>query len=280
MSAPLPAPTTGGRLLCVDIGNTRTVLGLFDGETPLEHWRVATDERRTADEWAAVLTSLFVGGGPAASLPAGLASLTGVAIAATVPGVLHEWRAMLERHLPDVPHVVVGPGIRTGVPVLMDNPREVGADRIANALAALTHHAQPGRPVVVVDLGTATTVEVVNAKGQYVGGLIAPGIEVSADALARRTAQLRRVELVRPRTVIARNTVEAIQSGLYFGVLAQVEGLLARVAREIGSSVEEVVVVTTGYLAPLVSDECVGVDVHDPWLTLRGLELIFRRNAG
>lgn len=274
----LPAPGSG-RLLCVDIGNTRTVLGLFDGDQPLADWRVATDERRTADEWAALLTSLFAGGGPAELLPAGLASLTGVAIAATVPGVLHEWREMLERHLPDVPHVVVGPGVRTGVPVLMDNPREVGADRIANALAALTFHARPGEPVLVVDFGTATTLEVVNAKGQYVGGLIAPGIEVSAEALNRRTAQLRRVELARPRSVVAKNTVEAIQAGVYFGVLAQVEGLVARVAAELGVAVGALRVVSTGYLAPLVSDECAGVDVHDPWLTLRGLELIFRRNA-
>lgn len=272
-TSPEPAPRS--RLLCVDIGNTRTVLGLFDGATPVTDWRVATDERRTADEWAALLGSLV-----GTRAVGGLAVLEGVAIASTVPGVLHEWREMLQRHLPEVPHVVVGPGIRTGIPVLVDNPREVGADRIVNALAAATHHAEPGRPVVVVGLGTATTVDVVNEKGQYVGGLIAPGIEVSAEALDRRTAQLRRVELARPRSVIARNTVEAIQSGLYFGVVAQVEGLVARVAAEIGRSVDDTTVVATGYLAPMISAECTGIDRHDPWLTLRGLELVFRRNAG
>ncbi|WP_277499561.1 MULTISPECIES: type III pantothenate kinase [unclassified Nocardioides] len=279
MSTPLPPPAAGSRLLCVAIGNTRTVLSLLDGETPLADWRVATDERRTADEWAALLTSLLAEGGPAQPLPDGIRSLTGVAIASTVPGVLHEWRGMLARHLPQVPHVVVGAGVRTGIPVLVDNPREVGADRIVNALAAATYHAEPGRPVVVVDLGTATTLDVVNAKGQYVGGLIAPGVEVAAEALDRRTAQLRRVELVRPRSVVAKNTVEAIQAGLYFGVLAQVEGLVARVAAEIGTSVADLRVVSTGYLAPLVSEECAGIDRHDPWLTARGLELVFRRNA-
>lgn len=278
MSVPLPAPTPGSRLLCVDIGNTRTVLGLFDGATPLADWRVATDERRTADEWAALLSSL-IGGGSTAFLPDGLRSLTGVAIASTVPTVLHEWREMLRRHLADVPSVIVEPGVKTGVPVLMDNPREVGADRIVNALAAVTHHAEPGRPVVVVDFGTATTLDVVNAKGQYVGGLIAPGVEISAEALGRRGAQLRRVELGRPRSVIAKNTVEALQSGLYFGVLAQVEGLVARVAAELGVPVEDLTVVSTGYLAGLVSDECACIGLHDPWLTLRGLELVFRRNA-
>lgn len=261
------------RLLCVEIGNTRTVIGLLADDVGEQQWSVASEERRTADEWAALLGTLLASHG-------GMAALGGVAIASTVPGVLHEWREMVDKHLGAVPCVVVGPGVRTGIPVLVDNPREVGADRIVNALAALVHHGSPGRPIVVVNFGTATTLDVVNANGAYIGGLIAPGVDVAAEALVRRTAQLRRVELVRPRAVIAKNTVEAIQSGLFFGVLAQVEGLLARVAAELDVAAPDLDVVATGYLAPLVFDECVGIESHDPWLTLRGLALVFRRNAG
>ena len=171
--------------------------------------------------------------------------------------------------------VVVEPGVRTGVPVLMDNPREVGADRIVNALAASTLH---GGPAIVVDFGTATTFDVVNASGQYVGGAISPGIEISLEALGRRGAQLRKVELLRPRTVIAKNTVEALQSGMVFGVAAQVEGIIARMIEELGANPGDVTVIATGHLAALVIDECGCFDVHAPWLTLQGLRLVFERN--
>ena len=196
---------------------------------------------------------------------------------ATVPSVLHEWRDMLVQHFAGVPHVVVEPGVRTGVPVLMDNPREVGSDRIINALAAARTY--PG-PAIVVDFGgTATTFDVVSAQGQYVGGAIAPGIEISLEALGRRGAQLRRVELQRPRSVIAKNTVEALQSGMVFGVASQVEGIVARMIAELGVDGEDMRVIATGYLAPLVLDECRCFTDHDPWLTLRGLELVFARNT-
>jgi len=209
--------------------------------------------------------------------PVDRADLTGIAVCATVPAVLHEWRDMLARHFADLPSVVVEPGVRTGVPVLMDNPREVGSDRIVNALAAARTY--PG-PVIVVDFGgTATTFDVVSAQGQYVGGAIAPGIEISLDALGRRGAQLRTVELQRPRSVIAKNTVEALQSGMLFGVAAQVEGIVSRMTAELGAEPADVRVVATGYLAPLVLDECRCFTDHDPWLTLRGLELVFQRNA-
>lgn len=255
-------------LLAADIGNSHTVLGLLEDGEVLADWRVATDERRTSDEWAALLRGL---------LADRFAGVDGIAVCSTVPAVLHEWRDMLARHFPACPHVVVEPGVRTGVPVLMDNPREVGSDRIINALAAATEF---GGPAIVVDFGgTATTFDVVSGKGQYVGGAIAPGIEISLEALGRRGAQLRKVELLRPRAVIAKNTVEALQSGMLFGVASQVEGIVARMIAELGVPDDQVHVVATGYLAPLVLDECRCFTDYSPWLTLRGLELVFERNS-
>jgi type III pantothenate kinase len=256
-------------LLCADIGNSHTVIGLLrDGEV-LDHWRVATDERRTADEWAVILRGL-VGGTEDGD------DVEGVSVCATVPSVLHEWREMLSREYGDVPHVLVEPGVRTGVPVLMDNPREVGADRIVNALAAAT--AYDG-PAIVVDFGTATTFDVINASGAYIGGAISPGIDISLEALGRRGAQLRQVELLRPRSVIAKNTVEALQSGMVFGFASQVDGIVARMIAELGVEPAAVNVIATGGLAPIVIDECTSFTDHQPWLTLKGLELVYRRNS-
>ncbi|WP_439938125.1 type III pantothenate kinase [Nocardia sp. N13] len=254
-------------LLAVDIGNSHTFLGLLDGDEVTADWRVNTDERRTADEWAVLIRGL---------LADRVEDVDGIAVCATVPAVLHEWREMLERHFDDVSAIVVEPGIRTGIPVLMDNPREVGTDRIVNSLAAATLH---GGPAIVVDFGTATTFDVVNGLGQYVGGAISPGIEISLEALGRRGAQLRKVELVRPRSVIAKNTVEALQSGMIFGVAAQVEGLVARMIAELGVATEDVTVIATGHLAPQLIDDCGCFTVHSPWLTLQGLRLVFERNS-
>lgn len=256
-------------LLAADIGNSYTVLGLLEGERVVVQWRVSTDERRTSDEWAVLVRGLL------AEAPGAPGELDGIAVCSTVPAVLHEWRDMLARHFSAVHAVVVEPGVRTGVPVLMDNPREVGADRIINALAAARLH---GGPAIVVDFGTATTFDVVSAEGQYVGGAIAPGIEISLEALGRRGAQLRKVELARPRSVIAKNTVEAVQSGMLFGVAAQVEGLVARMVAELGAAADEVRVIATGHLAPLVLDECGCFTAHEPDLTLQGLRLVFDRN--
>lgn len=255
-------------LLAADIGNSHTVLGILEDGAVVADWRIATDERRTADDWAVVLRGL---------LEDDLDRVDGIAVCATVPAVLHEWREMLTEHFPDIPRVVVEPGVRTGVPVLMDNPREVGSDRIINALAAATDF---GGPAIVVDFGgTATTFDVVSERGQYVGGAIAPGIEISLEALGRRGAQLRKVELLRPRAVIAKNTVEALQSGMVFGVASQVEGIVSRMIAELGAPVEDVRVIATGHLAPLVLDECRCFTDHAPWLTLRGLEMVFTRNS-
>jgi type III pantothenate kinase len=257
------------KLLCVDIGNAHTVLGLVDASGEVgSHWRVGTTEHRTADEWAVLLRGL---------LGEEAADVAGISVCATVPAVLNAWRDMLASHFSDVPHLVVEPGVRTGVPVLVDNPREVGTDRIINALAAAQDF---GGPAVVVDFGgTATTFDVVDAEGRYVGGAITPGIEISLEALGRRGAQLRMVELVRPRSVLGKNTVEALQSGMLFGVASQVEGMVERLTGALGVDPGGLRVISTGYLAHLVVDECRCFTDHSPWLTLRGLAQVFRRNS-
>ncbi|MCL8026193.1 type III pantothenate kinase [Nocardioides bruguierae] len=265
------APQPAGRLLSVVLGNASTALGVVApgerGGEVVRHWTLSSDERRTADEWAVLVRGLV---GPH------LDEVEGVAVAATVPWVLGRWREMLERHLPDLPVVVVGAGVRTGIPVLTDNPREVGADRVVNALAALTRW---GGPAVVVDVGgTAVTLEVVNAAGQYVGGAIAPGVEVGLEGLGRRAAQLRQVELVRPRSVVARNTVEAVQSGLVHGTAAMVEGLVRRALAEQDLDPATTRVVATGAYAGLVADEAGCFTDVEPHLTLLGLGLVFARN--
>ena len=180
---------------------------------------------------------------------------------------------MLERYYDHVPHVIVEPGARTGVPVLMDNPKEVGADRIANTLAA---HALYGGPCIVVDFGTSTNFDVVSAKGEFLGGALAPGVEISLDALASRAAQLRKVEFVAPRSVIAKNTVEALQSGALYGFAGQVDGIVTRIVAEIG---DVTAVIATGGLAPVVIVESSTVTVHRPDLTLQGLRLVFAKNT-
>jgi type III pantothenate kinase len=208
-------------LLTIDVGNTHTVLGLFDGDDIVEHWRVSTDARRTADELAVVIHGLL------AQYPiAGGADVSGIALCSTVPSVLHEMREMCRRYYGDVPAVIVEPGVKTGVPVLTDNPKEVGTDRVVNAAAAVELY---GGPCVVVDFGTATTFDAISARGELLGCAIAPGIEISVDALGARGAQLRKVEIARPRAVIGKNTVESLQSGILYGFAGQVDGLVERI---------------------------------------------------
>lgn len=254
-------------LLCIDVGNSSTVLGLFDGVELVQHWRVSTSEQRTSDEWHLLVDGLLRATG---------SRLDGISLCSTVPAVLPELREMMRTHHADLSCLIVEPGVRTGVPVRMDNPREVGTDRIINALAAIRLH---GAPCIVVDFGTATTYDVVSVQGEYVGGAIAPGIGLSLEALGRAGAQLRRVELQRPRTVVAKNTVEALQSGAVFGFAGQVEGVVARMVAELRLVREQVTVVATGGLASVVVGECAAIDVHDPWLTLHGLRLVHERNT-
>jgi type III pantothenate kinase len=251
-------------LLAVDVGNTNTVLGLFEDHVLAHSWRIKTDPRSTADEMALVFRGLLT------EAP----TITGIALCSTVPAVLREMRTMMGRYWDHVPHVIVEPGVKTGVPLLTDNPKEVGSDRIVNTLAI--HHLFGG-PAIVVDFGTSTNLDVVSAKGEFLGGALAPGIEISLDALASRAAQLRKVELVRPRSVIGKNTVEALQSGALYGFAGQVDGLVGRIIEALGGSVTAVV--ATGGLAPIVVAESRTITHHEPDLTLIGLDLIYAKNV-
>jgi type III pantothenate kinase len=252
-------------LLTIDTGNTNTVMGLFDGDRLHNSWRIKSDARTTADELALTFRGLLAD-----------APVTGIAACSTVPAVLRELRSMLARYYADLPTVLVEPGVRTGVGILTDNPKEVGTDRICNAAAA--HHLVDG-PCIVVDFGTSTNFDVVSAKGDFLGGALAPGIEISLDALAARAAQLRKVDLVAPRSPIGKNTVESLQSGILYGFAGQVDGLVRRLrATLVPEAPGSVHVVATGGLATLVIDHSETVTRYEPELTLVGLRLIFERN--
>jgi type III pantothenate kinase len=249
-------------LLTIDVGNSNTVLGAFRGDELIESWRIKTDSRSTADEMMLTFRGLL------ADQP----RLNGVALCSTVPAVLHEMRVMFDKYFPSVDTVIVEPGTKTGVSVLTDNPREVGADRIVNTLAVYERY---GGPAIVVDFGTSTNLDVVSGRGDFLGGAFAPGIQISLDALAQRAAQLRKVELVRPRSAIGRNTVEALQSGALYGFAGQVDGLVRRITEELG---DVAAVVATGGLADIVVAESETITHHDPDLTLHGLRYVFDRN--
>jgi type III pantothenate kinase len=263
-------------LLCVDVGNTQIALGLYrdaPADDPADEvrpplvrdWRMRTDPRMTADELEVAFRGL---------LGRHTDEVTGIAALSTVPSLLRELRLLLERR--GDPHVVVAPGVRTGVPLLVDNPREVGADRVMNTLAA---HRLFGTACVVVDFGTSTNIDVVSARGEFLGGALAPGIEVSMEALAARAAALRSVELVAPRSVIGKNTVECLQSGVLYGFAGQVDGLVRRILAELGPKAGPVTVLGTGGLAPLMAGVSGTIAEYVPDLTLLGLRLTYLRNA-
>jgi type III pantothenate kinase len=257
-------------LLAIDVGNTQTVIGLYgDGDAShelLDHWRIATAAERTSDELALLLSEFLSSGGYDWKR-----DVDGVAISSGVPMVIHELRRMCERYLQIQP-VVLGTGVKTGMPVLYDNPKEVGADRIANAVGAYDLY---GGPTIVVDFGTATTFDVISAAGEYLGGAIVPGIEISLDALFGRAAALRRVELVEPRSVIGKTTVESIQSGVLYGYSSMIDGMCDRIEEVIGDAT----VLSTGGLAELVEPFCESIEHIEPWLTLHGLRLIWEKNG-
>jgi len=252
-------------LLCIDVGNTQMVIGLFDGPELADHWRIATVAERTSDELALMMQQFLGFHGFAFD-----EHVTGVAIASGVPRVTAALREMTERYF-GYPPMVLEPGIRTGMPILYDNPKEVGADRIANAVAA---YDQFGGPSIVVDFGTANTIEAISAKGEYLGGAIFPGIEISMDALFGRAAALRRVELVPPRHVIGKSTVESIQSGAVYGFSGQVDALVDLFQAELG----ECTVIATGGLAQNIIPFSRTIQHHEPWLTIQGLRIVFERN--
>ena len=253
----------------MNVGNTNTVLGVFRGDELQWQWRMSTQAERTADELAVLLGGLL----DQADLSF-TSQITGVVISSVVPTSTTALREMVNRYF-NFPPVVVEPGTRTGIQIATDNPREIGADRIVNALAAFHRY---GGPCIVIDFGTATTYDVVSDKGEFLGGAIAPGVQTSNASLSRETARLRQVELHAPRAAIGRNTVEAIQSALIFGTAAEADGMIERMRKELGGQVTKVV--ATGGLASLVIPHCQLVDEHDPWLTLEGLRLVFDKNAG
>jgi type III pantothenate kinase len=252
-------------LLAVDVGNTHTVLGLFEGERLRADWRVASRKDATADETGIVWRQLFASAGldPAA--------VDGMIVSSVVPDLDRMVAAVGRRYVGSDPLFVV-PGVKTGLPILYDNPHEVGADRIVNAVAAVKRY---GAPVIVLDFGTATTFDVVSPRGEYLGGVIAPGLGISAEALFSRTARLARVEVREPARVIGRTTQESIQSGLFHGYVALVEGLVRRVRDELGVAAP---VVATGGIAPVFREALSFLDAVDPGLTLEGLRLIWEKN--
>lgn len=252
-------------LLAIDAGNTQTVIGLYNGSELADHWRIASVAERTSDELALMIQQFLGQHGFSFD-----AHVTGVALASGVPRVTAELRTMTQRYF-GFEALVLEPGVKTGMPILYDNPKEVGADRIANAVGAYDLF---GGPTIVVDFGTANTIEAVSEHGEYLGGAIFPGIEISMDALFERAAALRRVELVPPRNVIGKSTVESIQSGAVYGFSGQVDAIVDRFRDELG----EGPVVATGGLAELMAGYSRTIEHHEPWLTLRGLRIVYDRN--
>jgi type III pantothenate kinase len=252
-------------LLAVDVGNTQTVLGLFEGEELAEHWRLATEAERTGDELAALFANLLELRGRT------FGDVSGVSLSSTVPLLVRAYQDLAERHI-GAPLLVLGPGTRTGIPILYDDPREVGPDRIANAVAARERY---GLPCIVVDFGTSTNFDAISAEGEYVGGVLAPGIEISMDALFARAARLTKVDFVEPQTVIGKTTTASLQSGLVYGFAGQVDGIVERMRSELGDSAPAI---ATGGLAELIAPHAKTIEKVDPLLTLDGLRLVWDRN--
>ena len=253
-------------LLCVDIGNSNIVLGVYRGEELVTHWRVNTDHQKMPDEYGILLLSLM------ARKQVAREDIDGIVLASVVPSLTEILVEMLREYIGLEP-LVVGSGVKTGVAVRYDSPRDVGADRIVKAAAVLRMW---GGPACIVDFGTATVFDALSAKGEYLGGAIAPGIRIAAEALFQRTAMLRRVDLQRPAHAIGTNTVDAMRSGILLGYVGLVEGMVARFRAELGPSTH---VIGTGGLAPLVANETTVFEAVDPWLVLEGLRLIHEMNA-
>ena len=252
-------------LLVIDVGNTHTVLGVYEGEKLLHHWRVWTDREKTSDEYGILIRNLYDGSHFSSR------EINAIAIASVVPPLTPTIIDLCEQYFGITP-LVVGPGMKTGISIKMDNPKEVGADRIVNAVAAFTRHR---KACIVVDFGTATTFDYISENGDYMGGVIAPGANISAEALFRQASKLPRVEIAKPATVIGKNTVSAMQSGIFFGYIALVEGIIDRMKKEIR---HETLVIATGGLARTIASESPRIDVIDENLTLDGLRIIYERN--
>jgi type III pantothenate kinase len=253
-------------MLCVvDVGNTQTVLGLYVGDSLIERWRLRTDTERTPDEWGLTLKNLFD------LLGKKLDQVRAVAVSSVVPQAIFSLTMACRRYF-GVEPLIVGPGVKTGLAIRIENPREVGADRVVNAVAALD---RIGGACIVVDFGTATTFDCVSGQGEYLGGAITPGIRIALDALVTRAAKLPRIEIAKPRAAIGRNTEESMQSGILYGYASLVDGLTQRLSREMGGVVK---VIATGGLAGVIATESKAIETVVPDLTLEGLRLIYLRN--
>jgi type III pantothenate kinase len=254
-------------LLAVDVGNTQTLLGLFEGERLVEDWRIATEGERTGDELAALFGRLL----ELADL--GFGDVTGLVLASSVPALIRSYEELAETYL-EAPLLVLGPGVKTGIPILYDDPREVGPDRIANAVAVRERY---GAPAIVVDFGTSTNFDAVSSAGEFVGGVLAPGIETSMEALFLRAARLTKVDFAAPPSVIGKTTASALQSGLVYGFAGQVDGIVERMRGELGDTAP---VIATGGLADLIAPHSSTIEQVDPLLTLEGLRLVWDLNLG
>lgn len=255
-------------LLVLDIGNTNIVMGAYEGKRLMKHWRISTDRQKTGDEYGMLMNDLFRYQGIT------MEDIHAIAISSVVPPLIVPLMKMCERYFHLRP-LLVGPGIKTGIRLHYENPRAIGADRIVNVVGA---HEQYGGPLIVIDIGTATTFDVVAENGDFLGGVIAPGINASADALFQRAAQLPRIELIPPKNIICRNTIQGMQAGIIFGYVGQIDEIVRRIKREMGLPAEAVKVIATGGLARMIMKESATIDKIDHFLTLTGLRVLYERN--